>query len=188
MFFLFILAFIAIIFIAIHTSKMQLEIKNLKIDTEQKNIINEDKKIYFYFLIFKKIRILKKEVEIQKIREKGLNIKVLEGKGIKMNYIELLKHINPDKFELYVQIGTQNAALTAVLVGIISILISTMIKKPKYEIIPIYLNKNLLKIELNCIISIDFMHYIYETNSKLIKRRIRNGRTSNRKPYANCYE
>ena len=69
--------------------------------------------------------------------------------------------IDVKKIDLYVQISTQDAALTAILVGIISSILGVILRKPKYQIIPIYSNKNSLKIKLDGIFSVYLMQYIY---------------------------
>ena len=64
--------------------------------------------------------------------------------------------------DLNMQIGTQDAAITAILTGIISSMLGIIIKKPKYEIIPIYSNKDFIKFRLEGIFSIYLMQYIYK--------------------------
>lgn len=172
MFFLFvIIACLLILFLTIHTSRIGIEIQNLKIDTEKPKgeKINEESKIYVYLLIFRKIKLFKKDVKNMKmpkmeVQNKDIDIKILKNKYLKINYIELLQNIDVDieKIDLYSQIGTQDAALTAILVGTISSILGVILRKPKYQIVPIYSNKNLLKIKLNCIISVYLMQYIYK--------------------------
>ncbi len=168
MFFLFVFIIILLV-IAVHTSRIGIDIENLIIDTESQKKINDESKIYVYLLIFNKIRLFKKDVKQLnlsdvKLKDGGIDIKILKNKDFKINYLELLQNIDIDikKLDLYAQIGTENAAFTAILVGIISSLIGVILKKPKYQIVPIYLNKNLLKIKLNCIISVYLMQYIYK--------------------------
>ena len=74
-----------------------------------------------------------------------------------------------------------------ILVGMISSVLGIIIKRPKYEIIPIYTGENLINLKLDGIFTIYLMHYIYSLILNR-KRRDENGRTSNRKSYANCYE
>ena len=172
MFFLFvIIACLLILFLTIHTSRIGIEIQNLKIDTEKPKgeKINVESKIYVYLLIFRKIKLFKKDVKNMKmpkmeVQNKDIDIKILKNKYLKINYIELLQNIDVDikKMDLYSQIGTQDAALTAILVGTISSILGVILRKPKYQIVPIYSNKNLLKIKLNCIISVYLMQYIYK--------------------------
>ena len=168
MFFLFILIVLIILGIAIHTSKIGVDIENLLVDTEKQPKINEESKIYVYLLIFNKLKLFKtnvKNVNLKnfKIQNKDIDIKILKNKDFKIYYKELLQNIKIEvkQIDLYAQIGTEDAALTAILVGIVSGIIGVALRKPKYEIIPIYANKNLLKIKLDGIFTIYLMHYIY---------------------------
>lgn len=178
MFFLFILVTFAILIIAIHTSKIGIDIKNLIIDTDAEEKINEDGKIYVYLLLFNKIKLFRKNVrnipmKDVKFEASDFDIKILKNKDIKINYLELIQNINIDirKIDLDLQIGTENAGITAILVGVLAGILGIIIKKPKYQILPIYANKNLLKINLNCIFTIYLMHYIYKFIKDNIKGR-----------------
>ena len=126
MFFFFIFLTIVIILIiiigiAIHTSRIGIDIKNLIINTENPKgkKINEESKIYVYLLIFGKIKLFKKDVKKMKQPnlklEKGkmdVDIKILKNVELKINYKELLQNIDIDikKIDLKAQIGTQDAA------------------------------------------------------------------------------
>lgn len=171
MFFLFVLVLVVILAIAIHTSKIGIEVENLIINTEEDKgkKVNKESKIYVYLLIFNKIKLLKKDVKNMKppnfkIKNTDIDIKILKGKDLVINYKEMLKNINIDikMLDLNMQIGTQDAAVTAILVGIISSIVGVIFKKPKYEIVPIYSNKNFIKIKLDGIFSIYLMQYIYK--------------------------
>lgn len=197
MFFLFILIFILILGLAIYTSKIEIDIKNLEIDTEKPKgeKINEESKIYVYLLIFQKIKLFKKNVKGMKLKNvkfqnKDIDVKYLKNRDIKINYKELIQNIEIEikKVDLYMQIGTEDAALTAILVGIASGIVGVMLRKPKYQIVPIYSNKNLLKIKLDGIFTIYLMHYIYSQIFKRKRSVNKNERTSNRKSYDDCYE
>ena len=82
--------------------------------------------------------------------------------------------------------------VTAISVGIVSTIIAILLKdkitkKDKYEVKPIYMQKNLINLKLNCIFRIDLMHYIYKQfKSNILKgRRDKNEReSSNRRAYA----
>ena len=175
MFFLFIFIIILISTIAIYTSRLGIEIENLIIDTEKPkgNKINKDSKIFVYILVFKKIKLFKKDVKNQKIkfRNTEIDLKLLKSKDLKIDYKQLLQKpdIYIDQINLNVQIGTQDAALTAILTGIIGGILGGVLQRPKFEIIPIYANRNFLKIKLDCIISIHLMQYIYKLVAKKIK-------------------
>ena len=171
MFFLFVLVFIVILAIAVHTSRVGIEIENLIINTEENkgDKINKESKIYVYLVLFGKIKLFKKEVKNMKppkfkIKNTDIDIKILKGKDVVINYVEMFKNIDIDikMIDLNMQIGTQDAAITAILTGIISSMLGIIIKKPKYEIIPIYSNKDFIKIKLEGIFSIYLMQYIYK--------------------------
>ena len=195
MFFLFIFI-ITFIIIAIHTSKVGIEIINLQINTQlpKNQKINKDSRIYVYLLLFNYFKLFKKEIrEINfrniKLQNRDIDIKFLKNKDFKINYKELLKNIKIEikKINLSLKIGTENAALTAILVGMIASVLGIIIKRPKYEIIPIYTGENLINLKLDGIFTIYLMHYIYSLILNR-KRRDENERTSNRKSYDNCYE
>ena len=167
MFFLFILVIFTILIIAIHTSKIGIDIKNLIIDTDAEEKINEDGKIYVYLLLFNKIKLFRKNVrnipmKDVKFETSDFDIKIFKNKDIKINYLELIQNVN---------IGTEDAGITAILVGILAGILGIIIKKPKYQILPIYANRNLLKINLNGIFTIYLMHYIYKFIKNNIKER-----------------
>ncbi len=178
MFFLFILVIFTILIIAIHTSKIGIDIKNLIIDTDAEEKINEDGKIYVYLLLFNKIKLFRKNVrnipmKDVKFETSDFDIKIFKNKDIKINYLELIQNINIDikNIDLNVNIGTEDAGITAILVGVLAGILGIIIKKPKYQILPIYANRNLLKINLNGIFTIYLMHYIYKFIKNNIKER-----------------
>lgn len=178
MFFLFILVIFTILIIAIHTSKIGIDIKNLIIDTDAEEKINEDGKIYVYLLLFNKIKLFRKNVrnipmKDVKFETSDFEIKIFKNKDIKINYLELIQNINIDikNIDLNVKIGTEDAGITAILVGILAGILGIIIKKPRYQILPIYANRNLLKINLNGIFTIYLMHYIYKFIKNNIKER-----------------
>ena len=155
MFFFFICIIIIIIIgIAIHTSRLGIDIENLIINTQKPKgqKINKESKIYVYLLIFGKIKLFKKDAK----KMKQPNVKI-ENRNIDID----LEILNIKKININAQIGTQDAALTAILVGILSSILGVILKKPKYQINPIYSDKNVLNIKIECIISIYLMQYIY---------------------------
>ena len=178
LFFLFILVIFTILLIAIHTSKIGIDIENLIIDTDAEEKINEDVKIYVYLLLFNKIKLFRKNVRSLPMKDvkfetSDFDIKIFKNKDIKINYLELIQNINIDikNIDLNVNIGTEDAGITAILVGILAGILGIIIKKPKYQILPIYANRNLLKINLNGIFTIYLIHYIYKFIKDNIKER-----------------
>ena len=85
-----------------------------------------------------------------------------------------LKNINLEinEINLKINIGTEDSAITAILTGILSIILGNIIKKPKYQIIPIYENKNVLEIKLDGIFYINLMQYIYKVVKKSLKKKV----------------
>ena len=178
MFFLFILISLIILGIAIYTSRIGVEIENLQIDTQQPKgqKINKESRIYIYLLIFNKIKLYKKDIRNMdkkniKFQKKDIDIKFFKDRDIKLDYKQLLEKIDIyfEKIDLNIQLSTEDAALTAILTGIISASLGIILKKPKYEIIPIFSNKNFLKIKLDCIFSVHLMQYIYKLMTNKIK-------------------
>ena len=103
-----------------------------------------------------------------------------------------------EELNLKVEIGTENSALTSIIFGIVSGIIPFVlrnqiknIEKQKIDIKPIYLNQNLLNIELNCIFNIKMIHII-NIIYVLIKGRGKEWKnertTSNRRAYGHSYE
>ena len=178
MFFLFILISLIILGIAIYTSRIGVEIENLQIDTQQPKgqKINKESRIYIYLLIFNKIKLYKKDIRNMdkqniKFQKKDIDIKFFKDRDIKLDYKQLLEKIDIyfEKIDLNIQLSTEDAVLTAILTGIISAGLGIILKKPKYEVIPIFSNKNFLKLKLDCIFSVHLMQYIYKLMSNKIR-------------------
>ena len=178
MFFLFILISLIILGIAIYTSRIGVEIENLQIDTQQPKgqKINKESRIYIYLLIFNKIKLYKKDIRNMdkkniKFQKRDIDIKFFKDRDIKLDYKQLLEKIDIyfEKIDLNIQLSTEDAVLTAILTGIISAGLGIILKKPKYEVIPIFSNKNFLKLKLDCIFSLHLMQYIYKLMSNKIR-------------------
>ena len=178
MFFLFILINLIILGIAIYTSRIGVEIENLQIDTQQPKgqKINKESRIYIYLIIFNKIKLYKKDIRNMdkkniKFQKRDIDIKFFKDRDIKLDYKQLLEKIDIyfEKIDLNIQLSTEDAALTAILTGIISAGLGIILKKPKYEVIPIFSNKNFLKLKLDCIFSVHLMQYIYKLMSNKIR-------------------
>ena len=162
----------------IYTSIIGVEIENLQIDTQQPKgqKINKESRIYIYLLIFNKIKLYKKDIRNMdkqniKFQNKDIDIKFFKDRDIKPDYKQLLEKIDIyfEKIDLNIQLSTEDAALTAILTGIISASLGIILKKPKYEVIPIFSNKNFLKLKLDCIFSVHLMQYIYKLMSNKIR-------------------
>ena len=200
--------FVLIIFILILLfifSKIRIEIDNFEFNSQLKGFTNKNYKIYFKLYILKFIPILKIKIDDKKIRKK-LKEDKFKAKTQKIEQDILSKKIpigefkNLDfeikKFNLNLELGTENAFLTSMLIPIISALISILLGKKskdvtntKYMIKPIYINQNLIKILIFGIFDIKMIHIINILYS-LIKKEgeNKNERTSNRRSYDYGYE
>ena len=193
MFFILFLLILLALIITIWKSKLEIIIDNLDIETERKEKIKKDFDIYVKIIAFNRIPILK--INLKKIKSKNISFgrvleeaKKLEEKTNKSLEIrELIKGLRNFDFEikrakLKLELGTEDAAITAISVGIIASVLGIILKKQKFEILPIYQNKNILKLKLDCIFRVNLIHYIYKT---ILKGRDKNERkSSNRRAYA----
>ncbi len=137
---------------------------------------------------------------IQKIPLQKIDVKKIE-QDFKLQDITVLKKlkINLSNFYLEADLGLESPISTAFIIALISSFISILLphltkeikeNQYKYTIQPIYQNKNLYKIRLNCIIELKMVHII-----NVIYILIKKGKsdenertTSNRKSYGYSYE
>lgn len=203
--FLIIISIIALIILIIVSSTLRIDIKEL--ETINTKIIKL--KIIISLLAFNKlkwigIKIDKNRIEkIKKSIKKPLMNKILNSKILKKyrgvekiiikdrkQILKELKNINIEKTKIKLQIGTENPVITSYTVAIISTILSIILarktKEPKYEIKPVYIDKNYIYLYLNCIISIKLVHII-NIKKELERKEVyqKYGRTSNRRTYAN---
>ena len=201
----FLFIFLAIILLFIF-SKIRIEIENFRFISKAKRHINKDYKLIIKLCILgnipiSKVNITKTKLEKMELKEK---IKQMDIKLIKNNNkfdkkvaetIKKLK-INIVDADLKVEIGTENAALTALIIPFISTIFSVIFSKSikksnnqKYNVKPIYTNENLINILISGIFEIKMIHII-NIIYILIKKEgeDKNERTSNRRPYDYSYE
>ena len=198
--------------LVILTSKLDIRMINLIIDSQSKKYINDRYEIIIKLKIFGNIPILRFTMNKNKLRKiqqswkmnekvKQLEKNILQNKdkfdmkmikGVK----EFSKNIYMENLDLEVELGTENAFLTSMLVAffssILAISFSIMHVKEKnivYEIEPVYRNENFIKIEISGIFQIKLIHIIntiYVLNKK--GGRKNHERTSNRRSYDYSYE
>jgi len=219
--FLFILigifVFLLISVILIIFSKIRIEIENFKY-TSNTNVINRkhinnNYCIILKLCILKNLPIIKIQITEEKLNKFKSNVKLKEKIRKEIGKIDVkklekeitlskLKEISKtikiliEKFNLKIELGTENAVVTAMIIPFISTLISFLLrnkvekyKDQKYNIKPVFLNKNMLNIEFSGIFQIKMIHIIniiYILNKK--EGENRNERTSNRRSYAYSYE
>lgn len=199
----FIICILIFLVLLITFSTIRIQVENF----EASNIENMKKpknyKIKIALYLFNKIKwiwISLDDKKIQKISQKSKWNEVDIKKYVDVKDIKLVKKLSPkiSFFNLKVKFGAFDILTTTYLVAILStfiaILLPYTIKKYKkenyyYEILPVYSDKNLYEIKLNCIIEEKMVHIISIVYALLKKRRVdKNERTSNRRSYAYGHE
>lgn len=208
MFFLLLFLILITLLILVIFSKIEINVRNIRFTSYkvQERHLQEDYNIEVKLYVLKFLRLLKINITKEKLEKLKLEnkIKKLEKKLIlkdvkfDVNVFDVLKKLKIifEELNLKVEIGTENSALTSIIFGIISGIIPIMlrnqiknIEKQKIDIKPVYLNENLLNIELNCIFNIKMIHIIYVMYILNKKRRDEKYvRTSNRRSYGYSYE
>lgn len=201
-----ILVLLITIITLIMASTLHIQIKNLSVSNMEPKNTNKYAIIFslylgnkikwmWYRLNDKKVRKMYSKMQLEKLDFKKFrnDFKVKDLKELpklqpKISYLNLdanLGVISP----------VTTSFLVATIASIISIALPYLAKSLKkeryiYNIKPLYYNKNLYKINLNCIIEIKMVHIINIIFILIKKGRKKNEQstTSNRKPYAYSYE
>lgn len=208
MVFLFILLIIAILInVIILLSKIQIQIKNVHFNSSKpKGKLDANYKIIIIVYILKKIPILKINVTQNKLKKLKLKEKVRQAEiDIIQNKKKIDKEILHELRKIKVQIkywnlelllGTEDAKITALIVGYLSIFLGIYLNKKiskhenkKFSIQPVYIGQNILKLIFEGIFEIKTVNIINIIwNLKKKERRNGNERTSNRRTYDYSYE
>ena len=215
--FFFVLLFLGIIIIELLLlSSIKVTISNLKLSTEkyEGRILNDDYTLTISLWGLRRfciinIEITKEKLENIKLKEKlktslrniatvDLIKNIMENRKIDKKTLKKVKKHAPEimYIKLIANIGTDDAILTSYIVAFISSLLGIGLREPiskfkknKFIINPVYINKNLLNLELDCIFETKMIHIIYVIYILNKKRRVdKNGRTSNRRTYGYSYE
>ncbi len=199
-----ILTILLLILSTISIRAEKVEVSNLN----EEHKIKYDYKVYLELYFFNKLKILSIKIDKDKInkldiKDKIKNVNFRKVKNDVLNKEELkeiIKTLNIDlvKLNLKIELGTIDVIITSGIIAIIGatlgITLAHVIKeynkeKLKFEIYPIYQNKNLIKMSLNCIIKVKMVHIISIIYLLLRKRRVeKHERTSNRRAYDYSYE
>ena len=207
MVFLFILLLIIIL---LTFSKIQIEILNIKYKSVDKRHLNKNYEIVLILKILDKIPIFKLKIDkkkLEKLKKKEklqkrvneINLKIIENKNkFDKNVLEAIKKANIEikKINLKIEIGTENAFFTSLLVPVISTIVSILIRrkikninKQRFIVNPIYCNQNIANIEISGIFEIKMIHIINIIYILNKKEGVKNyERTSNRRSYDYSYE
>ena len=182
------LVLLIILTILIVFTTIQIHIENIRLEIPKKNErnINKKYKITIKLYIFEKINYFKLDITKYKMEKRVIrkNIEKLKRKiekdknNFDMKQISKLKKMNIkiQKINLKMVLGTEDAAQNAIIVGTISSIIAIIMgvlsekkilamgdgkeNQINWKIIPLYQNRNLLNIDLNCIISFKLIHII----------------------------
>ncbi len=215
MVFLFILLILLIITLSIVTSKIEIKLMPFILNSKKHKYVDDQSKVIIKLKLFEIIPIIKFTITNQKLKRLQklfkMNEKIEKIEKIERDIIqnkdkidvqllavakEIGKSIEIKKLELAMELGTENAFLTSMLVAILSSAIAvgfsrTNVKEKDvlYEIKPIYTSQNFVKIAISGIFQIKMVHIIniiYVLNKKGGMKN--NERTSNRRSYDYSYE
>ena len=201
-----ILVLLITIITLIMASTLHIQIKNLSVSNMEPKNTNEYAIIFslylgnkikwiWFRLNDKKVRKMYSKMQLEKLDFKKFR------KDFKVKDLKELPKLQPkiSYLNLDANLGVISPVTTSFLVATIASIISIALpylaknlKKERYiyNIKPLYYNKNLYKINLNCIIEIKMVHIINIIFIFIKKGRKKNEQstTSNRKPYAYSYE
>ena len=189
-------------------SKIRIQINNFSFCSQTPRHINKDYEIIVKLYILGRIPIFKISMtkpKLERIRWKDkikhIDFKALENNtnwnhnlwSVIKNLKVFIKSIN-----LQIEIGTENAAFTSIIVPVISTVIAIVLRKKVkdfenqiFSIQPVYQNQNLVNISVSGIFEIKMSHIIniiYILNKKEKKGVKEYERTSNRRSYGYSYE
>lgn len=202
-----ILITLAIFIITLSTFRFQIE--NLEISNieEGSRLVSSNYRFRISVYLFNKIKWLTLKFDNKKIEKiyKKMKLAKIDFKKLEQNFrIEDLKYIKTLKpkishFNFGVRVGVEDTILTTFIIFIISTAISILLpytikkydkNKYYYQVLPLYINKNVYEIKLDCIIEIKMVHIINIIYVFFKKRRVDSNeqRTSNRRSYGYSYE
>ena len=199
---------ILIILLVLVFSKIQIQILDFEISSINKIQVSPKYGGELRWYVFNKIPILKIKLNKNTIRKFKLKEKFIdfdikiweERKKIDKDFFKIIKKLKfyIKQLNLKIDIGTENAALTSIIVPAISSVISLVLRnkiktnEEQFFIIqPIYKNQNYLNVELSGIFEIKMNHIIniiYLLIRKDKKGEDKYERTSNRRSYDYSYE
>ena len=189
-------------------SKIKIDVKKFEYCSANKKHINPNYYIQLSWIILNKIPIIKIKlnkhtVKKLKLKDKFVDIDVKmweERKKIDKETISIIKKIDfaIRKLKLKIDIGTENSAITSLLIPIVSTVISFLLRnkmktreEQTYIVQPIYKDQNYLNITISGIFDIKMNHIInviYLLSRKNKKGVKKYERTSNRRSYDYSYE
>ena len=164
------------------TIRIKIKFKDFEFSSQKKEHLNKNYKIEitiytFNFIPISKLKITNKKINKALSNEKIKKVineqktKIIENrKNIDIEAIKEIKNIKMeiDEMNLKISLGTEDAAITAFIIPIIStfiaIILSQKVRKyndnQKFSIQPVYINQNLINIEFSGIFQIKMIHII----------------------------
>lgn len=202
----FLLIFLLVV-LTILTLKIRIKILKVHFSSAHKHThINKNYKfvIQFYvlgFLPISQIRITKDILEKLKVNKRVLTLEEKILSNPPKFDIDLLDTIKKLKFKISqldfkIEIGTENASITAFIIPIISTILAFILRKPLknnneifYIVKPLFINQNVLNMQLSGIFEVKLIHIISIIYILNKKKGVKNyERTSNRGSYDYGYE
>ena len=166
---------------AIKINIKQFELENTKINSL---------KIYISINIFNKFDIFRIKIDKTKLNKLlSKNTPKIDLRMLKIEDIKaLIENIKVEKIIINSKIGTENPIITSFIVATLASILAILfakIEKPSYKIEPIYINKNYVYLNINCIFKVKLVHII-NIRRKLKKKGVvpKHGKSSNRRSYA----
>lgn len=205
----FIILFLALLILVITLSTLQIRIKKANISNMNLGKIEYDYLFFIELKFLNKLKIIQIAIDKEKVSKLSKKFKLKEKIDIKKvekgipnkkarKKLQEKLDIKLNEFHLKAEIGTYDVIITSAIIAVISSAIGIVMaklidnyKKEKYgyTIMPIYKNKNVINLSLNCIIQVKMVHIISIIFTLLRKRKERNKhvRTSNRRSYDYSY-
>ena len=184
MFFLYTVLILIFLAILLLFSRIQIEVKNLNFyKSNNETVVSPDYIILIKLFILKKVKILNRKITREKFENKNGFKKVQKILNFKKEYKNKYKSKKNSQFlqlnsikkagiklkniNLNIDIGTENAALTAILIGISYGVIINLLNyffylnnNVKLDINPVYRNKNELSLSFDGIFEFEFIHIV----------------------------
>ena len=205
--------FLILLLLAIVFSTLNIRIERLYFSNNHMEKMTFDYLIFFQLSLFKVAKMItikinpqrvKKIVQKLKLKERMEQVDVkklkqdLPAKEEQKELIQKLK-IKLEEFHLALELGTKNVLMTSAIIAVLSSVLGIVIargmkqyseEKYEYKMIPVYQNKNVIKLHLNCIIQVKMVHIICIIFTLVRKRKEKkkHERTSNRRSYDYSYE
>lgn len=175
----FVLSFaFAILLSTFHINIKDLEASNLKVNiTDKEKQNNNGYAVILSLYLFNKIRWLFIHLNDEKLRKmytkmqlEKIDIKKIE-QNFKLEDLKIIKNMNPkiSYLKLNAKLGIRSPVITSFMVSTICSIIAIILpylvidlkeENYRYYIEPIYQNKNLYEVKLNCVIQIKMVHII----------------------------